>query len=86
METSSQPTERLIRAMIFRREAKTGIGEIMTYLRARKTIKDPMFWPPRPVLSLIGVKNVIERLRSDLDTLEMFHNRKTSHLISIVRL
>lgn len=86
MSASNYTSERTIRAMIFRREAKAGIGEIMTYLRARKAIKDPMFWPPRPVLSFIGVKNVLGRLRADLDTLEMFYGRKTSHLISIVSL
>lgn len=74
----------MIRTYLFRRDAKTGTKEIMQYLRARETISDPMLWPARPNLSLIGVKNGLDRLRSDLDWLSRIIHRKVQHLISIV--
>lgn len=84
MNTSTSADERMLRAILFRRDAKSGIREIMMYVRARESIKDPMLWPARPTLSMIGVKNGLDRLRSDLVTLSRMLHRKTHHLVAIV--
>ena len=78
-------SDRQIRANIFRKDAKAGTKDIITYLRRRAACADPLLWPPRPTLTVIGVKNSLERLRSDLLTIESHTGKNTTNLVRIVR-
>lgn len=71
-----------LRNAIFRGEAKAGVREVMEYLRLRRG--DAILWPPRPELSIFGVKNCLGRLRDDLALVEVMTKYETGHMIRIV--
>lgn len=77
-------TRSRMRATLGRRDAKAGVVDIMGYMRERQVVKDPMLWPPRPALTIIGVKNALERLRSDFEIIDELTGHSTYDLIPIV--
>lgn len=84
MSYNESVADRRTRALLFRKENKAGVKEIIQYLRQRELIEDPLLWPSRPELSFIGVKNGIERLRSDLESRRLFPIQETGNHVKIV--
>ena len=82
---SSEADKTGARAYLFRPDTRAGLKEVMEYFRIRDMYKDPWKWPERPALHLVGFKNLIKRLRTDLETYMEWSGHSTTRHTFLVR-
>lgn len=83
---SSEADRTGARAYIFRPDTRAGLKEVMEYFRMRDIHKDPWKWPERPQVNVVGLKNMMRRMRTDLETYMEWSGHSTTKHTFLVRM